>query len=300
GTPAKESYGFGADLDFSFGKSVRVYFPDRNLPLLYGQTDPSSKLALAYSGSTGDFSLKGKAQLRGGNVFYIQRNFYLKTASIDFNENAESFDPLMSLEAETRSRNEDGPVLIILRADGSRLSNLTFRLESVPGMSESDIVRLLGRDLLGVTESGQPDLAKAIVENSDLFPQLNVISIFERNIQDLLGLDLFFVRTQVIQRWLYDISGLASTPTGPSLADYLDNTAVTAGKYLGDGLYLQFLFRLQEGVLASDPSLRLDSEVSLEWQTPHFLFNWSFKPENLDTLFVTDHTFSLFWRIPLK
>lgn len=299
GDGEEDSYGLSLALDLGFGASVRVYFPDRNLPLIYGQTDPSSKLAVSFDGSSGDFSLKGRAQLRGGSVFYIQRNFYLKSATIDFNESSQSFDPTISLSAETRSRNEYGPVLVLLSASSSRLSNLVFKLESVPGMSEAEIAQLLGLELLGA-EDGQPDLWKALVGNSDLLPRFNVVSVFERNVQDLLGLDLFFVRTQVLQRWLYDLSGLNGAAEVPGLSDYLDNTAITAGKYLGEDLYLQLLLRLQEQELASGTGLRLDSEISLEWQAPHFLLQWSFRPENPDSLFVTDNTFSLFWRIPLK
>ncbi len=294
-----DPYGFSISLDLSFGKGVRVYFPDKRLPLVYGQTDPSSRLSVAFSGSTGDFSLKGRARLRGGSVFYIQRNFYLKSALIEFNENRDSFDPIMSLEAETRSRNENGPVLIIVRADETRMSQLAFRLESVPGLAESDIIQLLGRELLALDEEGRPNLAQAVVENSDLLPQLNFVSLFERNIQQLLGLDLFFIRTQLLQRWLYDLSGLAGGVGSPGLSDYLDNSAITAGKYFGESLYLQFLLQLQQEAIASEPTLGLDSEISLEWKTPHFLFNWSFKPENPDDLFVTDHRFSFYWRIPL-
>lgn len=84
------------------------------------------------------------------------------------------------------------------------------------------------------------------------------------------------------------------------MADYLDNTSITAGKYFGESLYAQLELRLREEGLANERSLGLDSELSLEWQTPHFLFNWSFKPEHPEALFVTDHRFSVFWRIPLK
>jgi translocation and assembly module TamB len=295
-----DPYGFSINLDLSFGKGVRVYFPDKRLPLVYGQADPSSRLSVAFSGSTGDFSLKGRARLRGGSVFYIQRNFYLKNALIDFNENRDSFDPIMSLEAETRSRNQNGPVLIIVRADELRMSQLAFRLESLPSLTEAEIIQLLGRELLALDEEGRPDFARAVVENSDLLPQLNFVSLFERNIQQALGLDLFFIRTQLLQRWLYDLSGLAGGVGSPGLSDYLDNSAITAGKYFGESLYLQFLLRLQQEAIASEPTLGLDSEISLEWKTPHFLFNWSFKPENPDDLFVTDHRFSFYWRIPLK
>jgi hypothetical protein len=291
---------FSLDLDLSFGRGVRLYFPDKRLPLIYGQADPSSKLAVSFDGATESFEVNGQAALRGGTVFYIQKNFYLKNATVLFDEDETSFDPVISLEAETRSRNESGSVLVLLSARNSRLSDLSFRLESVPGMSETEIARLLGMDLLAVKEGETPELSRVIIENTDLLPQLNVISVFERNVQELLGLDLFFVRSQILQRWLYDLSGLAGSDTTASLADYLENTAVIGGKYIRDDLFFQVAFRLQEPPLAEAGDLRLNSEIGLEWVTPHFVLNWRFQPENPDTLFVTDQSFSLFWRIPLK
>jgi translocation and assembly module TamB len=291
---------FSLDLDLSFGRGVRLYFPDKRLPLIYGQADPSSRLSVSFDGSTDSFELNGQAALRGGTVFYIQKNFYLKNATVVFDEDETSFDPVISLEAETRSRNESGSVLVLLSARNSRLSDLSFRLESVPGMSEAEIARLLGMDLLAVREGETPELGRVIIENTDLLPQLNIISVFERNVQELLGLDLFFVRSQILQRWLYDLSGLAGSDTTASLADYLENTAVIGGKYIRDDLFFQVAFRLQEPPLAEAGDLRLNSEIGLEWVTPHFVLNWRFQPENPDTLFVTDQSFSLFWRIPLK
>lgn len=296
----EDSFGFAIDLGLRFGRSVRLYFPDRRLPLLYGQADPSSRLQATFNGASGGFSLRGAARLRGGSVFYVQRNFYLKNATIQFNESEISFDPLLTVEAETRSRNAAGPVLILLKAENSRLSELSFRMEALPSLSEQEILALLGRELLAADESGRPDFARAVVENSELIPQLNFLSAFERRAQQLLGLDLLFTRTLLLQRWLYDLSGLSGGAETLTLADYLDNTSITAGKYFGESLYAQLELRLREEGLANERSLGLDSELSLEWQTPHFLFNWSFKPEHPEALFVTDHRFSVFWRIPLK
>lgn len=295
-----DSFGLSIDLGLRFGRSVRLYFPDRRLPLLYGQADPSSRLQAVFNGASGSFSLRGAARLRGGSVFYVQRNFYLKNATIQFNESEIGFDPLLTVEAETRSRNAAGPVLIVLKAENSRLSELSFRMEALPSLSEQEILALLGRELLAADESGRPDFARAVVENSELIPQLNFLSAFERRAQQLLGLDLLFTRTLLLQRWLYDLSGLSGGAETLSLADYLDNTSITAGKYFGESIYAQLELRLKEEGLANERSLGLDSELSLEWQTPHFLFNWSFKPEHPEALFVTDHRFSVFWRIPLK
>jgi len=294
------SYDLSGALDLSFGKDVRIYFPDKRLPVIYGQADPSSRLEVAFDMSRGDYSLKGLTSLRGGSVFYIQRNFYLKTATIEFDENEGQFDPKINLEAETRSSSDSGTVVITLRAVDRRLFDLSFMLESVPAMSETDIQQMLGQNLVGTTSDGNVDIGRVIVENSDLIPQLNVTSVLERNLQTLLGLDLFVVRSLVFQRWLYDLSGLSGSANAVSLADYLDGTSVVAGKYFGDKLFAQLVLALAADPLASTTALSLDSEISLEWKAPHFTLNWNLQPKNLDSLFIEDQSFSFLWRIPLK
>jgi hypothetical protein len=296
---------FSMNLDILFGKGVRLYFPTKRLPLVSGQADPSSKLSIAFDGRDYSYKVRGQASLRGGSVFYIQKNFFLKHAVVVFNEDETSFDPIITLEAETRTRNDSGPVLVKLSTLNSRLFNLAFRLDSVPAMSEAEIARMLGLDLVAAKEGEDQDVGRAVgramLENFDLVPELNVISIFERGLQDILGLDLFYIRSQVLQRWLSDLSGLSGANRTATLTDYLQDTAVIAGKYIRDDLFLQVAFRLQEDTALAQPgNLRLQSEIGLEWVTPHFVLNWQFRPENPDTLFVTDQSISLFWRIPLK
>jgi len=287
-------------LALSFGTAVRVYFPGKRLPVIYGQADPSSRLDVAFDAARGDYSLKGTTMLRGGSVFYIQRNFYLRHATIEFDEDADQFDPRINAEAETRTSSPSGTVIVTLRAVDRRLSDLSFTLESIPSMSEASLQQLLGQNLLGGMSDGRVDPWRVLVENSDLIPELNVTSILERNLQSVLGLDLFVLRSMIFQRWLYDLSGLSGSTSRTSLADYLDNTAIVAGKYLGDKVFIQLMLALSTDPLASTTTLSLDSDFSIEWKAPHFTLNWSIQPKNLDSLFIEDQSFSFLWRIPLK
>jgi len=288
------------NLDFAIGKNVRVFFPSKFPQIFSGQSDPASRLSVYYNSAAEELALKGTVLLRGGDVFYLKRNFYLKNATLVFNETQDSFNPLLSAEAETRSSNEGRPVTITLRADDIPLRNLTFELSSTPPLSDIEIARLLGQNLMASSSERDFDIGRAIVENADLIPQLNFVSIFEQNVQNFLGLDLFYLRTQLLQRWLYDLSRLGPVDEPMSLAEYLDNTAIIAGVYLADDLFLQSTLLLQEGQLEQQGNLQLNYELNLEWQTPHFLINWSWKPEHPEKLFISDQSLSLYWRIPLK
>lgn len=297
---AEAAYDLSGLLNLAFGKKVKVYFPTKRLPIVFGQADPSSTLAVSFDMLRGDYNIDGLTTLRGGSVIYIQRNFYLKNATISFDEDSDQFDPLINLEAETRSSNGAETVLVTVKARDRRLSDLSFVLESSPAMTETEIQQMLGQNLMGETGTGQLDLGRTLFENSDLIPQLNFMSIFERNLQELTGLDLFVLQSRVFQRWLYDLSGLSGAQTTASLADYLDDTAVVIGKYVGDKMFLQASLAIASDPLATGSGLSLDSEISMEWKAPHFTLNWRLNPQNFDSMFIEDQSISVSWRIPLK
>lgn len=297
-----ESSSFSGNLNLTFGKSVKAYFPNKKTfpVILYGQADPSSKLLVVFDTEKGNYSIKGTTRLRGGSVFYIQKNFYLKNALIEFDEDEYQFDPRISAEAELRTSTASGPVIITLRAEDSRFSNLSFRLESSPALSENQIQQLLGQGLTGSTEDGKIDISRILIENYDLIPELNLIPIFERNLQAVLGFDLLVLRSQIMPKLILGLSGLDGNSRSLSLGDYLAGTALVGGKYLGDKVFLQTRIGLESDPLAKTMGLRLDSEFSLEWKAPDFTLLWSIRPQNPDTLFLEDQSFSFLWRIPLK
>ena len=291
------------DLGIQIGKGVTVYFPSKEFPVIQGQADPSSRLTVSYDDREQSFALKGNAVLRGGNLFYIQRNFYLKSGKMVFNENQYSFDPRVTLEAELRTRNEGQPVKITLRAENQSLVNFHPSLESTPSLSQAEIASLLGSDLIGMGEESDVDIRRTLIASSDIIPQLNFVNVFERNTRRLLGLDIFYLRTEIVQRWLLDVANLDTAPGSEikgeaTLADYLDNTSVYAGKYLRDDVFIHGRLQLEkERALVHSSALTLDSEIGFELTTPFFLFDWSIALEHPENLFVSDNSFSFTWRL---
>ncbi len=293
---------FSGDLGISFGKNVKAYFPNKKTfpVVLYGQADPSSKLYVAFDTGKGDYSVKGTAMLRGGSVFYIQKNFYLKNAVIEFDEDSYQFDPKISAEAELRTRTPSGPVIIVLTAQESRFSNLNFRLESTPALTENQIQQLLGQGLTGGSDDGKVDVSKMIIENYELIPELNLLPVLERNLKAALGFDLLVLRSQIMPKLILGLSGMDSSLNSGGLANYLAGTELVGGKYLGEKVFMQTRLGLEADPLAKTLGLRLDSEFSLEWKAPGFTLLWSIRPQNPDSLFLEDQSFSFLWRIPLK
>ncbi|HRZ89258.1 MAG TPA: hypothetical protein P5117_07210, partial [Spirochaetia bacterium] len=156
-----------------------------------------------------------------------------------------------------------------------------------------------GSDLLASDDGSDVDIRRTLIASTDILPQLNFINVFERNTRRLLGLDLFYLRTELVQRWLLDVARLdADVEGGVTLADYLDNTSVFAGKYLRDDVFLRGSLRLQQDQpLVNRSSLRLDSEIGFELTTPFFLFDWSLSFLHPEDLFISDNSFRFTWKL---
>ncbi len=290
-------FDFRVDVTARTGKNVEVFFPSKEFPVILGQTDPSSSVRFHGDSSLGEYFLDGNVAMRGGELFYLQRNFFIKDATIKFAENKDKFDPRVSLKAELRTRNENGPVTIFVSAENSSLIDLNPTISSSPTLSTAEIAAMMGQDFLAMREDGSINVVSAMLNASEFLPQLNFVRVFERNVKDALGLDLFYVKTQVLQRWLLDASniGVDAYPDA-TLEDYFDQTAIYAGKYVGDDVFVEGVLFLQKNPLEQQGGLTIQSELGFEWSTPLFTLDWRMRPEHPDTLFLSDQTFSFYWK----
>ena len=83
------------------------------------------------------FEFKGNLKLRGGEIMYVGRNFYLKEGNLVFDANENSIDPFVTLKAEIRERDTDGKqVKIILSAENQLLSQLSPSLSATPAKAK--------------------------------------------------------------------------------------------------------------------------------------------------------------------
>ena len=301
--PALPPYPIHVSLGLRTGRKVEFYWPSTNFPILRVSANADDSLGINYDGLSGRFALKGDVFLRGGEVFYFQRSFYVREGVIRFNESEVRMDPMLSVRAEIRDRYEEGPVTIALIVDESPLSSFMPRLESDPALSQIEIFSLLGQNLVNVdAQTGSASMQDSLLlASSDLLAQFNVIRRFERKARDLLGLDMFSVRTQVLQNAVLDAAGLRSEPVDRigGLGNYFDNTTVYLGKYIGSDLFLQAMFSLQYEETKAENifgGLELAPDIGIELKTPLFLLRWSFIPEHPENMYVDDQSFTLTWK----
>jgi translocation and assembly module TamB len=235
---------------------------------------------------------------------------------IRFNEKTGSFEPILNVRAEIRENTEEGLVRIYLVANNTKLSqrvgedkdklgDFSPRFESDSGLTEERIRTILGQNVLGSRGEDSINLETALLLTSDIITQVGVVKAFEKDMRERLGVDLFSVRTHIVQNLLQGVVGtetdIRTENDTPSFGRYLDKTSLFLGKYIGSDLFLELLLQFR----ADDPlaqknrdlgGLDIDTELILEWKTPLFLLEWSFFPKHPNELFIFDNKFTFRWK----
>ena len=276
------------ELAATTGRGVELTWPSEELPILEALVDVDQTVSVSYDGFSGDYSVVGDVAIRRGELYFFNRTFVLRDGLVSFAEDGGRFDPMVTVRAETRERSpEDGTLLIYLDADSplSALDPQTVRLSSTPTRPLPELRAMLGAPFANGTAGEDVDL---LVIAGGMASQFGMVRPMERALRDSLGLDLFSIRSQLVEN-------LLRTPLGVSSPDLLDNTEIVVGKYLGDDLFFEALVRVESDTVSPVPELRTDLELSLEWATPFFLLEWSVLP-SLTNPFQTGSALSLSWR----
>jgi hypothetical protein len=282
------------------GRKVEFLWPNADYPIIQAYADIGTGLRIASDSDTGGYSLVGDVRLRSGEIFYIQRSFYIREGTLYFNENEIRFSPQISARAEIRDRTDDGPVTISLIIDKSALADFVPRFETNPSLSQNEIISLLGQDLTGTAIEGRGGevLGNMISASSDFFAQFTVVRRVENYIRDFLFLDMFSFRTQVLQNAVLQATGLKSPVERENWGrNYFDNTAVFLGKYIGSDMFFQSMFSLRyDENKQTFGGYTFEPEVGIELRSPLFDIRWDIVFRHPEHLFVDDSSITLTWR----
>lgn len=289
------------DLSLSISQKAELYYPDKDNPLIRGLVTTQEPVRLIMDSDTAEISVKGKLVLRGGEILYLNRNFYLREGMLDLDESGDDFDPRISFRAEIRERDAEGELVkISLSADRQKLSQLSPVLSSEPSKTEDEIRMMLGAAL--IAESGSTPgevLANVAASGFDFLLQNSLFRQLENRLRDLLHFDIFSFRTPFIQQALLSAMNNSEEPT--SLGNFFDNTTVYIGKYIGNTIYLDAMLRFvyQENNSGGGLSSRLafQPEVGLELPSPFATIRWSIAPDitSAKNLWVPYTSISLSW-----
>lgn len=273
-------------------------------PILRGLIAPQTPIDFTMDSVAGTWNLKGDIVLRGGEVTYLSRSFYLKEGRIVLNETQNSFDPNLTIRAETRERDEnDEPVTITLSAIRQNVSNFNPQLTSSPAKSENEIMSLLGQIVTADSSSeGKIDFGNLLAAGLDFGVQVTVLRKAEDSLRDFFNFDIFSMRTMLLQNALKQ-SLNTDQNTKYTFGNYFDNSTVYIGKYFGSNLYadamLQWSYdssKYKEGDPVS--GIVFQPELGFELAAPFANIRWSYAPDlgSLLDSFVSATSITLSWK----
>jgi hypothetical protein len=247
------------------------------------------------------FSFTGDIKLRSGELFYFERNFYIRNGILSFKEDERSFDPRITVRAEARDRSSEGPVTISMVVDNAPLLSFTARFESSPALSQTEILSLLGQSITGAPEGGEEGPIKNafIPASADILAQFQIFRRMERAVRDFLHLDMFSMRTQALQNAVFRATGLqAPVDSIGGVGNYFDNTSVFIGKYIGADMFAQAGVSLRYDANKVDMGgYTLEPDFGIELQSPLGNIRWNLVPVHPETWFLSDCSFSWTWNM---
>lgn len=297
---------FNMDLNLSLGTHSSLDFN----PLLRCVFTPDIQMNLKFDQQSGALDIGGNLNIRSGDIAYLNRNFYIKQGEIKFNS-ADITNPLITVEAETREKDDDGQtVRIILSAQNQYLRDFNPRFSSVPAKSETEISALLGQIVIG--DAG--NVSEFMFAAGDYAIQSAIGRNVENKLRDLFNFDIFSMRTNIVQNTLN--LGLSNsrgnsnnnanqTPAQISVGNFLDNSTVYIGKYLGSSVYVDAMMHFSfENANATDVTklgdFMLQPEIGIELDSPFANIRWSVAPDINAMInennFVPDSSVSLSWK----
>jgi hypothetical protein len=265
-----------------------------------GLVVPGTEVSLLVETYNDTFDLQGDVALRGGEIFYLNRNFYLREGRIVFNEKMGSFDPRITVRAETRDRDTEGEqVKIIMTATNQLLSQFSPVFSSSPAKSETEILSILGQIFSGDAET-IGDFSFTLI---DWGVQVVVLRRIENGLRELLNFDIFSMRTMILQNVLRSRLDSNQEDKPLTAGSVLDNSTMYVGKYFGSYIYADALLHLsydENEVLSgkSETGIVFQPEFGLEMMSPYVTIRWNIAPElgKTDFLWVDATSITLSWK----
>lgn len=226
-----------ADLRVNVGQNVRILFN----PFMRGVLAPNTPIDFSFDTRSGEFSIVGDVSLHGGEVAWLNRNFYLKNGLISFNETQDGIDPRVTIRAETKERDSEGNrVTIVLSAENQPVSKFNPVFSATPAKSEYEIMELLGE----VLTADSDNISSIALAGGDYLVQATVIREIENALRELCNFDIFSIRTNVLQNAIKQgFSQDKDDEDGQvTFSNFFDNSTVYIGKYFGSAIYVDAMF----------------------------------------------------------
>lgn len=268
------------DLIISVGSQAHLFIPSKTNPFIRGLVNQQEPLIIQMDTRYGTSLFTGDFTMRGGEILYFNRTFFVRDARVVINENIDSFDPLITASAEIRERDEEGdPIRIMLSVINQPLSQLNPTFTSIPTRNEQEIMTLLGQRFIGDTLQNPLTIIGTL---ADYGAQITVLNNVEDQIRDFLNFDIFSIQSRFLQNAFTIAIGFDEGINQLNFGNLVDNTTVYIGKFLNDTLYFDMLLHLaydEEQKNEEFFGYVFQPEFGLEFPSPFATIRWSIAPD---------------------
>lgn len=270
-------------------------------PLIRAVIAPNGALQFKYDTEDNSMLFDGEIAIRTGDISWLNRNFYLKNGSMKFSPNETTFNPRVSLQAQTREKDSDGTnITLMLDVNNQYLLELAPKITSIPARSEQQLQEILGQvmiaDSTGTGEekkNGGGGISNFALAVGDYALQATIGRAIENKMRDFLHLDILSVRTNVLQNALkinttevdrQSIGRRDDFDIQNNVGSYFDNSTLYFGKYLGSHLYMDAMLHTSfDKTRINDPltanGLVFKPEIGLELESPFANIRWNMSPD---------------------
>jgi len=181
--------------------------------------------------------------------------------------------------------------------DNAPLRSFEPRFVSSPALSLLEIYSLLGHAPMGEPGEDQRNIAASVA--LDYLAQGIVVRRFQRQVRDFLGLDMFSMRTQLLQNVIFQAMpwGQPGMEGNNQIGNYFDNTTVFIGRYFAAEIFGEAMLSLRHDENRLNwGGIVLEPEIGLEMRSPLFDIRLSMIPQHPENWFIDDVSLSLIWR----
>ena len=303
------------DLTITTANDVEFCYPEKDNSFINFTMNEGETVNIKHDSQTKKIDTSGTFSFKTGQVYYFQNDFYISEGRLDLSPKKYSSRPngisfQLNLSAKLKDYDSSGnKIEIDLILQNATLDNISPRFTSTPNMSETDILALLGQTILPSSTFDQnvsvASVASLAAAATDAFTRLGLIESNSNYsvsslIRDSLGLDIFSLRSSILQNIIIDAlpGELSSSKNMSLLSRYLDGTSLFAGSYIASGVFAQMSLRLKSdktGTTGTEvgyflsKDLLLDMEFSIDWDNPIGTFTIFTKPQELSPLNILDN-----------
>ncbi|MDR1839897.1 MAG: translocation/assembly module TamB [Treponema sp.] len=300
------------EITITTGPTLEFLWPNTNTPILRINPETGTVFKVSYDSQAAQYSVVGDIKIRSGEIYYLDRFFYIRQGNLIFRENERQFNPILNVRAETRDRSNSGPVTISMVVENQPLLSFVPRFESTPSLTQLELYSILSQnpniqgENTDMTQrfllTSSTELMSNIFAGSEIFSYMGFMRQFERRARNLLHLDMLSVRTKFFQNAVAT-SGYSMLGANGSNVDrmfrvgnYFDNTTVFIGKYIGQDMFVYGTLAMKYDENSTRfGGIKIEPDIGLEMQSPYFSIRWSFYPYHPENWWVDDHSITLLW-----